>query len=126
VLPASVTASGSVSDPRIHAAMLLAPLGFAFVPGSFKNSRATVAMIGAEFDEALARQYHYGYLREQLPSATARLASGAGHYSFIAPPIAEFRALFGPAAQDPPGFDREAFQAQLSGEIVEFFSKALR
>jgi len=33
---------------------------------------------------------------------------------------------FGPEAQDPQGFDREAFQAQLSGELVEFFSKALR
>jgi predicted dienelactone hydrolase len=126
VLPAAVTASGSVADPRVRAAMLLAPLGFGFAPGSFRDSRAAVAMIGAEFDEALARPYHYEYLRQQLPSAAARLAPGAGHYSFIAPPIAEFRALFGPAAQDPPGFDREAFQSQLSVEVVEFFSKALR
>jgi len=126
VLPASVLASGNVADPRIRAAMLLAPLGFGFVPGSFKDSRATVAMIGAEFDEALARQYHYEYLRQQLPSAAARIAAGTGHYSFISPPIAEFRAAFGPAAQDPPGFDREAFQSQLSVEVVEFFSKALR
>ena len=125
-LPASVAASGSVSDPRIRAAVLLAPFGVPFVPGSFKESRATVLLIGAEFDEALARQYNYEYLRQQLPSAAARLAPGAGHYSFIAPPVAEFRAGFGPAAQDPPGFDREAFQAQLSGEFVEFFSKALR
>ncbi len=106
--------------------MLLAPFGVPFVPGSFKESRATVLLIGAEHDEALARQYNYEYLRQQLPFAAARLAAGAGHYSFIAPPVAEFRAAFGPAAQDPPGFDREAFQAQLSGEFVEFFSKALR
>jgi predicted dienelactone hydrolase len=126
VLPASATASGNVADPRIGAAMLLAPLGFGFAPGSFKDTRATVALIGAEFDEALARQYHYEYLRQQLPSAAARLAPGAGHYSFIAPPIAEFRAAFGPAAQDPSGFDREVFQSQLSAEVVEFFRKALR
>ena len=126
VLPASVLASGSVSDPRIRAAMLLAPLGVPFVPGSFNESRATVVLIGAELDEALARQYHYEYLRQQLPSAAARLAPGAGHYSFLAPHVAEFRALFGPAAQDPPGFDRESFQVQLADEVVEFFSKALR
>ncbi len=126
VLPTSVAASGSVADPRIHAAVLLAPLGVPFVPGSFKESKATVLLIGAEFDEALARQYHYGYLRQQLPSATARLAPGAGHYSFISLPVAEFRAAFGPAAKDPSGFDRETLQAQLSAEIVEFFSKTLR
>ncbi len=126
VLPASVPASGNVADPRIRAAILLAPLGFGFAPGSFKDSRATVALIGAELDEALARPYHYEYLRRQLPSAAARLAPGAGHYSFIAPPVAEFRALFGPAAQDPPGFDRESFQSQLSLEVVAFFRNALR
>ena len=118
--------SGSVSDPRIRAAVLLAPFGVPFVPGSFKESRATVLLIGAEFDEVLARQYNYEYLRQQLPSAAAHLAAGAGHYSFTAPPMVEFRAAFGPEAQDPQGFDREAFQAQLSGELVEFFSKALR
>lgn len=126
VLPASVVASGEVADPRIRAAMLLAPLGVPFVPRSFKESRATVALIGAEFDEALARQYHYEYLRQQLPSAAARIAKGAGHYSFLSPPAAEFRAMLGPAAQDPQGFDRDSFQAQLSADVVEFFRKALR
>jgi predicted dienelactone hydrolase len=125
-LPVSVPASGSVADPRLRAAMLLAPLGVPFVPGSFKESRATVALIGAEFDEALARQYNYEYLRQQIPSANARIAARAGHYSFLSPPTAEFRALLGPAAQDPPGFDRETFQAQLSAEVVEFFRDALR
>jgi predicted dienelactone hydrolase len=125
-LPASVAASGVVLDTRIRAAILLAPLGSGFVPGSFKESHAAVLLIGAELDEALARQYHYEFLRQQLPLSAARIAAGAGHYSFIAPPTPEFRTLFGPAAQDPPGFDRESFQVQLSSEAVEFLSKALR
>jgi len=85
-----------------------------------------IAGRGARLDTQPACARAPEFLRQQLPLAAARIAAGAGHYSFIAPPTPEFRTLFGPAAQDPPGFDRESFQAELSSEAVEFFSKALR
>ena len=125
-LPASVGAPGEVQDSRIRAVVMLAPLGQPIEPGTLGRSTAAVKLIGAEHEEVLHHRYHYEHLRSELPRAQARLARGAGHYSFIAPIDAAWKQRLGPVASDPSGFDREAFHRELSDEIVTFFEHALR
>jgi len=124
--PPTSSASGDVRDPRIRAALLLAPAGAMIAPGSLKSTPARVKIIGAEHDEVLARRYHYDYLRAEMPQASVRLAANAGHYAFIAPVAPSFRAALGPVAADPAGFDRAVFQAALAQETVDFFKRALQ
>lgn len=125
-LPASVGAPGDVQDARIRAAVLMAPLGQPIAPATLARSTAAVKLIGAEHDDVLRHAYHYEHLRAELPGADARLATGAGHYSFIAPIDAAWQQRLGPVASDPAGFDREAFHEALSEEIVAFFERSLK
>jgi hypothetical protein len=49
-----------------------------------------------------------------------RVIRGAGHFSFQSPfPPEMVRPTF-PPSQDPPGFDRNAFQVELNAEIEAF------
>lgn len=125
-LPASATAAGEVRDPRIRAAMLMAPLGQPVAPGTLSRSTARILLIAAEHDEVLPHRYHYEHLRRQLPAGSgARIAEGAGHYAFIVPTDPGWKDRLGPVPTDPPGFDRTAFHARLSEETVRFFESAL-
>jgi predicted dienelactone hydrolase len=125
-LPESVVADGELRDPRIRAALLLAPLGAPVAPGSLARSTARVKIVAAQHDEVLLHPRHFDYLRGELPQADAQLAPGAGHYSFIAPFAPAFKAALGEVAGDPPGFDRAGFQDRLATETVQFFQQALQ
>jgi predicted dienelactone hydrolase len=125
-LPASVGASGELRDPRIRAAVLLAPLGAPVAPGSLKRSSARVRIVAAQHDEVLRHARNYDYLRSELPQAEAQLVPGAGHYSFIGPFVPASLAALGEVAADPPGFDRAAFHARLARDTVGFFEQALK
>ena len=125
-LPVWASNGKAVRDARVQAAVLLAPLGVAITPGSLQNSTARVRLIGAQFDDVLKHAYHFDYLRAELPDAKATLAKGAGHYSFIAPPLPAAQPRFGAAAVDPIDFNREAFQIELAIELIAFFEDALK
>lgn len=127
-LPDSVSAEGSVSDKRVRAVVMLAPLGMVIQQGSLKSTRADVLLIGAEHDEVLPTPYHFDVMRAELPQSgkvAARIALGAGHMSFTTVVRPEWKDRLGPVAMDPPGFDRAALNAALSQELVAFFQQAL-
>ena len=51
---------------------------------------------------------------------------GAGHFAFMSPfPPAMVSPAFRPS-QDPPGFDRAAYQSHLREEVLAFVRSALR
>ena len=53
------------------------------------------------------------------------MVPNAGHFSFLAPfPPAMVRPGFLPA-EDPPGFDRARFHAELGPEIERFLRRVL-
>lgn len=129
-LPDSVKAADDVRDTRIRAAMLMAPFAVALQTGSLKNSTASVKLIGAEHDEVLPAKYHFDYLRRELVQspdrAASRVATGAGHYAFMAPFLPEWKDRMGEIAVDAPGFDRKAMHEALATETVDFFREALK
>ncbi|HWN70696.1 MAG TPA: hypothetical protein VNM90_23810, partial [Haliangium sp.] len=71
---------------------------------------------------------HAGIILRGLPNPQCidhRVVPGAGHFSFQSPfPPAMTRPEF-PPSQDPPGFDRVAYQPVLHAEIETFLRASL-
>ncbi|MFK7966314.1 MAG: alpha/beta hydrolase family protein [Burkholderiaceae bacterium] len=134
-LPMSVQKHARLKDERIKSAVLLAPLGAVIKAGSLVETTVPVKLIGAANDQVLARQYHYDWIATQLEQSPAQAshevstAPGTGHFSFLAPFQASFieatRAQLGDIVEPPAGFDRAAFQAELSETVVRWMQKTL-
>lgn len=113
-------------DPRLRALVLLAPASPWFIPeGSLENVDVPILLWSGELD-SLAPAMHSDIIlrgvarRERVEH---RVEAGAGHFSFQSPfPPSMVSAEFAPS-QDPPGFDRAAFQAKMNREIVAFLDR---
>jgi predicted dienelactone hydrolase len=116
------------ADPRVRAAVLLAPAWQWFMaPGALNNVRAPILAYVAEHDvvtpPASVRRM-LGTLPADTPCEVRDVPNG-GHFSFLTSfPPALCRADF-PPSQDPPGFDRAALHDRLPGEIATWLASAL-
>ncbi len=113
-------------EPRIRAAVLLAPATGWHGDAAFVAITAPIHLYYAEHDEQLSEPYHAERLARclQTPPALQRIAN-ADHYAFLAPFPDAMKAALGAIAIDRPGFDRAAFHQHLNAEIAEFFAKSL-
>jgi predicted dienelactone hydrolase len=113
-------------DKRIRAEVVMAPVGIVFADGAFSRVRIPIRLYRAENDEVLRSPYHAERVRALLPLKPEYVVvPGAGHYAFLAPFPPEAAKEVGPPAQDPPGFDRPAFQARLNAEIAAFLGRTV-
>lgn len=107
----------------VGALILLAPgLGYFQATGALAELRGPILVRTAEHDPICPT----GGVRLALRSLAAGVhldlaeVAGAGHFSFQSPfPPALCRPDF-PPANDPPGFDRAAYQRTLAAELVAF------
>lgn len=113
-----------VSEPRIRAAVVAAPLVVPLQPASLQALRVPVWVEAAGRDEVLTARLHALTLCGR-PSVHCHLDEGAGHF-------ASFQAGTGPLpadgidpACDPPGFDRVAWQHAALQRIAGFLAVAL-
>jgi len=114
-------------DPRIKAAIAMAPPGILLEPLSHAKVGVPVRIYAAELDAVVPERYHVEPLRRAIkPTPEFALVRGAGHYSFVEPFPDAVKQQVGEAAIDPPGFDRAAFQERLRQEIAEFLDRNLR
>ena len=114
-------------DPRIKAAIAMAPPGILLDPLSLAKVGVQVRIYAAELDAVVPERYHVEPLRRAIkPTPEFALVRGAGHYSFVEPFPDAVKQQVGEAAIDPPGFDRAAFQERLRQEIAEFLDRNLR
>ncbi|MES2263777.1 MAG: ACP S-malonyltransferase [Pseudomonadota bacterium] len=111
-------------DSRIHAAVLLAPLGVVFAPDSLSTVALPLKIYAAQDDAVLADAYHADWLHAQLPQAAFEKVTGARHFSFMAQANRAVATDLGEWA-DPDGFERGAFHARLENEISAFFDAQL-
>ncbi|WP_162801028.1 alpha/beta hydrolase family protein [Azospirillum brasilense] len=112
-------------DPRIQAAVLMAPVGVPFSRDGLAGVTIPSRLYRAERDEQIAAS-QIEDLRDRLPVPPAyEVVRNAGHFAFMTPVPAAIAAEVGPPAQDPPGFDRTAFHERLNAEIADFFDRAL-
>ncbi len=115
-------------DPRIKAAVLLAPLGVLFKDEqSLINIKVPVLIYRAEKDDVLRYPYHAESIKQKLKIKPDYIVvKNAGHYSFLSPFPNSIEKRVGTVAKDPSGFDRVKFHLIMNQEIFEFLSKSLR
>jgi predicted dienelactone hydrolase len=115
-------------DRRIRAVVLLAPaIDWFGADGALVEVDVPILVRTGERDPLCPSQRVLWTLRS-VPDP-ARIdhvdVAGAGHFSFSSPfPPTMTRPDF-PPSQDPPGFDRAAYQAVLQDEVVAFLRAAL-
>lgn len=116
-----------LADPRVRAAVLLAPNTAWFPDREIEAVGAPVLVYAAENDAELRAPWHAERIARLLgPGALLRVVPGAGHYAFLAPFPEHLHAEAGPIAEDPPGFDRAAAHARINREIVAFLDRVVR
>jgi predicted dienelactone hydrolase len=125
-VPTSPMPMSGLADPRIRAVAALAPIGVIFEPASLKAMTVPVWLGTGTLDELVPERYHAKPL-VAIWGARVQWHSfpGAGHFSFISPVLPAWKERLGEVASDPAGFDREAFQRELSGDLVAFLTKTL-
>lgn len=111
-------------DERVKAIVLMAPVGILF---KSKESLAQVnvpaLLLRAEKDDELTEPNHAEIIASNYKDKAAmtyRTVKNAGHYSFITPFPEALKSEIGVVAEDPEGFNREAFHDALGLEIVRY------
>jgi predicted dienelactone hydrolase len=115
-------------DPRFQAAVLMAPAtGYYRGPGALEKASGTFLVLAGEKDDVTTAESIRQDLRGLPPAVACDLVvvQGAGHFSFLSPFPEMMRRPDFPPAQDPAGFNREQFHAELPGLIETFLAKSL-
>lgn len=110
-------------DHRVEALVLLAPAAAWFLtPGALSRVDVPILMLTAEIDPHTPA-WHAEVIKKGVANPARvqhRVIPNAGHFSFLSPfPRAMVNPAF-PPSQDPEGFDRETFLAEMNAEIVSF------
>jgi predicted dienelactone hydrolase len=108
-------------DKRIERAVLLAPaLPWLMGPGALADVTIPLLVrVGAA--DTYTPPYFIERVLQSLPPSTPldfAVVPDAGHFAFLYPVPAALGML--PPGQDPPGFDRDAYQPQLHAEVTSF------
>ena len=111
--------------PQIRSVALLAPLGSVIDESSLIDANVAITVITAQLDSVLPHQYHRSRLEKVAPHGRFKEVKGAGHFSFIAPVETAWKQQLGEVAEDPSGFDRDAFNTQLGQELTQWFKETL-
>jgi predicted dienelactone hydrolase len=115
-------------DARVRALVLLNPAAAWFMPhGALAGVTAPILLFTGEYDTATPT-WQSDIVRKGVMNPIAvehHAIANAGHFSFMSPyPAAMTRPDF-PPSQDPPGFDRAAFQPRLHALVLDFLQKTL-
>ncbi|KMQ83337.1 alpha beta hydrolase family protein [Lasius niger] len=120
----------AVSVPHLRAVaaiLLLAPAVAKFEPvGALAALQAPVLALTAEHDELTPAGQTETLLRRELGGRGLlryQQIAGAGHFSFMSPYGSAGTRVDYPPAQDPPGFDRAAFQPVLQEYVLDFLRR---
>jgi predicted dienelactone hydrolase len=124
--PLEHRALDNLADPRIRAAVLLAPATGWHTDAALTAITAPIRLYYAEHDEQLSEPFHAERLARVLRSPPEiQCIADAGHYAFLAPFPEAAKATLGVIANDRPGFDRHGFHDRLNAEIATFFASKL-
>lgn len=113
-------------DPRVRAIVAADPVNL-FDAKGLARVKVPVQLWASEFGGDGVELRHVEETKAALsPAPEFHLATGAGHFAFLAPcPAALAKEAPGICA-DRPGFDRVALHAQLNAAVVDFFKRRLR
>ncbi len=123
----SQTILENTADPRVKAAVLLAPVGVLFKDQqSLSEVNVPLRIYRGGKDKVLQYPHHAESIRQKLVEKPQFVSvKNAGHYSFMAPIQENMKDKIGPIGKDPQGFNRQKFHAVMNREIVQFMSESL-
>jgi predicted dienelactone hydrolase len=113
----------SLADARVRAVVALVPLGVVFTAPSLAEMRIPIALYEAEDDRFLVPRFHAEWVARNVPGVELHRVPNAWHFAFADTPTAAIASEDGDIGANPPGFDREAFLAQLAQDIPAFFDR---
>jgi predicted dienelactone hydrolase len=112
------------ADPRIKAAVVAAPaVAAGFGPAGLAAVHVPVQLWIGTKDRYVPDSITVTRL---LPAGyDAEIVPGAGHFAFLDPCRDSFAAIAPAVCEDPPGFDRAAFQKGFRAKLIAFFKRTL-
>jgi predicted dienelactone hydrolase len=114
-----------VRDVRVKAAVIADP-GIVFDAKGLKNVTVPMQLWSSEFGGDGVSPESVAALRHDLPVAPDwHVATGAGHFAFLAPCPPALADELPELCRDKPGFDRAAFHARFDADVVAFFKAHL-
>ncbi len=116
------------ADPRVRAAILLAPaIDWFGGEGALAEVTAPILVRTGALDPlASASRVRWALRSHPAPGAIDHAdVPNAGHFGFMSPFPPDLTRPEFPPSQDPPGFDRRAYQDVLFAEVTHFLAIAL-
>jgi predicted dienelactone hydrolase len=111
-------------DARVKALVLMAPVGVLFKSkGALDAVDIPTLLLRAEKDRELVEPYQSEVIAQNVKNKemlSYHIIENAGHFSFITPFPDAIKNDVGIVAQDPEGFDREAFHEMLVVQIASY------
>ena len=115
-----------VSDPRVKALLLMAPLSLMFGRQTLADVHVPVLLYSGDNDQLVFPDKNADALARKLPvEPEFKMIPGAGHFVFMAPCSDEQMAAMPGLCTDARGVDREDIHRDLIYEAGRFFSKVL-
>ncbi len=115
-------------DPRLKSAVLMAPASAYFRgPAALEKVSIPLLVLAGEKDDITPAPDIQKTLQPLAAAGTCEFVviRHAGHYSFLSPFPAFMRSPDFLPGQDPDGFNREQFHAELPGIVESFLAKSL-
>lgn len=116
----------ALSDPRIRAAFVMAPLGVFFDQPALRAVTRPVFVHAAMADSVLLPRWNALAVREGVAALAGwRGVVGADHHVYLAPCPAAMAHALPELCVDAAGINRRDVQAQLAADAVAFFNDTL-
>jgi predicted dienelactone hydrolase len=116
----------SVADPRVRAVYALAPVvGGAVTLASLRAINVPTRIAYGAADTTASPAANALYYAGAIPGSTLLLVAKAAHYTFLNVCTAIGLQTRPAVCVDAAGVDREAVHAQVGGDAVDFFERAL-
>ena len=118
--------SAPYRDPRIKAAVALAPFGGpGIVEPNAKGVKVPVLIVATADDEVLRFSENASALAQRLPDAKLVAFPRGGHYAFVGPCTEKGRRFVPHLCQSPPGVDRDKLQERAADRTAMFLQETL-
>jgi predicted dienelactone hydrolase len=112
-------------DRRIRAVIADAPLAVVFDPASLSKVTVPVLIEYGGADAVLVPRFHAEILCAAIPRVACVRTPTAGHFALMQRGAGRLGPPGNDPNEDPPGFDRAAWQSQAWSRIRDFLTKSL-
>lgn len=114
-----------VYEPRIRAAVLLAPFAMLFDAENIAKIKTSVRLYRAENESIARNPSNADSVAQNLPGHPEVVTVEGDHYVFIAPVEDSLARKYHEFYIDAPGVNRRAIHERLAGEIIDFYDRKL-